>query len=737
MKKIVLFIVLCLVPFVLIGQSTNVRSVVIDNDLIFYRGQTSLNTGTGIVLKSVDQTDMRNSAWWLANTSYEIRDSINLGGVTVTLPVNVTLKFNGGLLANGMITGNHASFVNPAQRKIFDTTLVCKGTWQTTVITPQDYGAISVDSNNIFTHDCSPSFRACLGSIFTVNIPSGNYYLHTTVYATLPKIVKAGERSVVDYPTTGSGNSYDYSPYQVRIFSDQNIDYIVVQIGRFYWLGGTFDSQQIAHHTKCFFRYDFEGHDMWGGELSFSGVGNKTALREDQAGTTAVWFNQSVVVGGTDGGYACDIDINTAGGQWTYLAYGIRIDEDVNGPNYTFVNSLRSNVSMDGVIHGFYILDGTDNVWRGLYQTRNILSLANRYTPFMYLGPETSYNLVDVMLWDLSGTLNAGYYNNYLGLRNDGKSNQLSQRMLYNSRGGIAISSQGRFVVDTVMFGEGSILIPQTNAHGATRPVYPIQIGMMHYDTFLEKPMWWNGKWWVDATGKSYTDGAYRSAGTYLSDGLSAYWKFDEEAGATVFDETANDNDGTVVGALINQTGILGKCLYFDGTDSVTIVNSASLRMNATNFSITAWVKFTGTAEGAVVGGNVERSPSLSIDNDEYLHARSYLKADLNTSSVPGLVTKDQWMFIAAVIDSTDSYLSHLYINGKMMKYDDFSVSDFLSSSFINRIGMGGRGHFPFTGYIDEVGIWKRKLSIDEILKLYNHGTPFLYSSFASYYILN
>jgi hypothetical protein len=63
-----------------------------------------------------------------ANTIYEVRYGFDLGGATVTMPANCTLKFNGGVLSNGTLVCQNTSFVSDGQ-KCVDTNLVLSGTF--------------------------------------------------------------------------------------------------------------------------------------------------------------------------------------------------------------------------------------------------------------------------------------------------------------------------------------------------------------------------------------------------------------------------------------------------------------------------------------------------------------------------------------------------------------------------------------------------------------------------------
>lgn len=63
------------------------------------------------------------------NTVYIVRYDFCLGGATITLPKNSTLKFEGGSIDNGTIVGNNSSIVSDVDKTILGKNLVIEGTW--------------------------------------------------------------------------------------------------------------------------------------------------------------------------------------------------------------------------------------------------------------------------------------------------------------------------------------------------------------------------------------------------------------------------------------------------------------------------------------------------------------------------------------------------------------------------------------------------------------------------------
>lgn len=101
---------------------------------------------------------------------------------------------------------------------------------------------------------------------------------------------------------------------------------------------------------------------------------------------------------------------------------------------------------------------------------------------------------------------------------------------------------------------------------------------------------------------------------------LIAHYPLDEDSGTTAYDHTGNGNNGTVTGATVGATGLLGGTAYsFDGTDDSVVPPD---RTNSA-YSIMAW--FTAdsfTNKGTVICYN---QGDLLLRNDtagnlEYYH---------------------------------------------------------------------------------------------------------------------
>lgn len=106
------------------------------------------------------------------NAVYEIRYEFDLNGNTVTIPSNCTLKFEGGCIKNGTITGINTR-IDAARIKIFNSDVVLAGTWEVGDVYPE-WGGVEKNNPNINTTTALELLEPLEG---VVRFARGNYYL--------------------------------------------------------------------------------------------------------------------------------------------------------------------------------------------------------------------------------------------------------------------------------------------------------------------------------------------------------------------------------------------------------------------------------------------------------------------------------------------------------------------------------------------------------------------------------
>lgn len=115
-------------PVVINGNVTNAadeEDITSEDNLLKLKDRTGLN-GMGYIILRKGKPFKEQLIQ--SNTIYEIRYGFDLGGETVEIPENCTLKFDGGKLSNGVIVSSNTSISNDKEVEIFFNILL-SGNW--------------------------------------------------------------------------------------------------------------------------------------------------------------------------------------------------------------------------------------------------------------------------------------------------------------------------------------------------------------------------------------------------------------------------------------------------------------------------------------------------------------------------------------------------------------------------------------------------------------------------------
>jgi len=214
--------------------------------------------------------------------------------------------------------------------------------------------------------------------------------------------------------------------------------------------------------------------------------------------------------------------------------------------------------------------------------------------------------------------------------------------------------------------------------------------------------------------------------------GIVAFWHLDEDSwsgeAGEVKDETG-ENDGTAKnGANTTAEGRFKRAGSFDGSDDfVDCGNDESLDITD-EITIEAWVK----------RGNITTGLRDIVTKYSYGKKSFYTALD-EESKIVFCHTQDNtydtyhWLYGNTSIDTNWHHLVFIFDYGYKVYYLDgtemeSNVSEFTSmysSNELVRIGKNGHGGetTPFNGTIDEVRIYNRALSAEEIATIYKNYT--------------
>jgi hypothetical protein len=225
------------------------------------------------------------------------------------------------------------------------------------------------------------------------------------------------------------------------------------------------------------------------------------------------------------------------------------------------------------------------------------------------------------------------------------------------------------------------------------------------------------------------------------SNGLVGWWPFNGNA----IDESINTNDGTVNGATLttDRFGSANSAYSFDGiTNYINCGNNPNLQLN--NFTFSLWANLDSTSgnwnNGVNSGGfliykgcdnpvfpfngysyRVFYAKPYGLLTDQFTTNRAFL--DNNLSSLFG-----NW---SNIIYSYDGAYLRLYFNG--IKIDSLARNGNTSINS-NDLLVGCRKEIInnnctlddyFKGQLDDIGIWNRALTQQEITGLYNGNLCF------------
>jgi hypothetical protein len=207
------------------------------------------------------------------------------------------------------------------------------------------------------------------------------------------------------------------------------------------------------------------------------------------------------------------------------------------------------------------------------------------------------------------------------------------------------------------------------------------------------------------------------------SDGLVGYWPFNGNAN----DESVNGNNGTVNGAILSSDrfGNSNAAYSFDGIDDwILIENQEQFNFN-NRFTINAWIN-TNT-----VLGTKKIVTKLQDCDDSYILQLTNNQIDFQLAQGCGNWISynniqenllNNWHALTATFD-IDSALVKLYFDGGLISEQardsqvTSSTANLVFGNFFNN------GMYPdqlFFGLIDDIGVWNRALTQEEITSLYS-----------------
>lgn len=203
------------------------------------------------------------------------------------------------------------------------------------------------------------------------------------------------------------------------------------------------------------------------------------------------------------------------------------------------------------------------------------------------------------------------------------------------------------------------------------------------------------------------------------------HWRMNE-SNATVAVDSVSGRAAAVVGhPRMGQPGACGTAFAFDGTNDYLVTSQAFETFGHSNFTVTAWVRFT--AEQTKVAPVFFINSSLGVfDLALNWEAKGYVflrdNATWGYAELSGANRLDDglWHCLAVV---RCGHAASLYVDGSQDDSHTNALLDVVTGTGEMRIGGGNSNPInAYGGFVDEVAIYSRDLSPAEIADLSQPG---------------
>ncbi len=194
-------------------------------------------------------------------------------------------------------------------------------------------------------------------------------------------------------------------------------------------------------------------------------------------------------------------------------------------------------------------------------------------------------------------------------------------------------------------------------------------------------------------------------------------------------DESVNNNNGTIDGASFSDDRFEydNSALSFDGIDDYVNTSLTSIT-NLQNLTVSAWVIADNDTKSMSVVSKYRHNSDNNLDDSFYLGildgkirwqlnaGDSYSIVDANDNVADG-----QWHHVVGIWDGTDQIVYVDGIQDSLLSCSgDGTINNTDLAVIIGRTVANDDDIRWFDGKIDDIRLYKRALTSDEILKLYN-----------------
>ena len=221
--------------------------------------------------------------------------------------------------------------------------------------------------------------------------------------------------------------------------------------------------------------------------------------------------------------------------------------------------------------------------------------------------------------------------------------------------------------------------------------------------------------------------------GTNLTSGLVGHWTFDGQYlnTTTSTDTSGSNNNGTLTGANgkpLPTAGKLGQALSFDGVDDViSMAANSNYAFGTGNFAISQWVYVAQAADVQQNAGLVSHYNGASWFTEikpVATNTYGFYTGSVHVDSTVA-ITYGQWVHFAVVREGTGTNQTKMYVNN-VLATSFTNATNYTATT--NKLWLGNINfdsyptQYRFKGSLDDVRVYNRALSANEVLQLYNLG---------------
>lgn len=199
-----------------------------------------------------------------------------------------------------------------------------------------------------------------------------------------------------------------------------------------------------------------------------------------------------------------------------------------------------------------------------------------------------------------------------------------------------------------------------------------------------------------------------------MSQGLVGHWTLDgKDMISNVVDRSGQGNTGYLKNFTSTTTipGKLGQALSFDGSNDGILLAGPTF---GNNYTLSMWVYPTGFPESYnnLIGENTNNAWQICTATRKHCFGSSAIGTVVYSNTA---INAYEWTHVSFVVQNGNMYF---YTNGAPDGSSLLGTEDGLTATYIGK----NNASEPYQGIMDDIRIYNRALSADEIKQLYNMG---------------